>query len=87
MIYIFGNRQKYKYTIGMLNIYEEVRILLLKKGLSMRKAAKKLNAMGYKFPIAGGLSNKFNKESVRFKEVQILLDFLGYELVIREKRK
>ncbi len=70
----------------MLNIYEEVRILLLRKGLSMRKLAKKLRDAGYaNIPVAGGLSNKFNKETVRFSEVQTILDYLGYEIVIREK--
>ena len=72
----------------MLNIYEEIRILLLRKGLSMRKAAAKLRELGFnKIPVAGGLSNKFNKKTIRFDEVQILLDYLGYELIIREKQK
>ncbi len=77
---------KYKYTVSMLNIYEEIRILLLRKGLSMRKLAKALNDNGYKVPKAGGLSNKFNQGSIRFEEVQHILDYLGYEIVIREKK-
>lgn len=70
----------------MLNIYEEVRILLIKKGLSMRKLAKALRDSGYKIPKDGGLSNKFNKNTIRFGEVQDILDYLGYEFVIREKK-
>ncbi len=70
----------------MLNIYEEVRILLLRKGLSMRKLAKELIDSGYKVPKAGGLSNKFNHGTIRFEEVQQIIDYLGYELVIREKK-
>ncbi len=70
----------------MIDIYEEVRILLLRKGLSMRKVAKILREKGFnKIPKDGGLSNKFNKKTVRFNEVQLILDFLGYELVIKEK--
>lgn len=71
----------------MLDIYEEIRIILLRKGLSMRKLAVKLLDMGYKVPVKGGLSEQFKHERVRFKTVQQILDFLGYEIVIREKQK
>lgn len=71
----------------MLNIYEEVRILLLRKGLSMRKIAAKLLEQGYKVPVKNGLSNSFKQKRVKFQTVQEVLDFLGYELVIKEKQK
>ena len=71
----------------MLDIYEEIRIILLRKGLSMRKLALKLLDMGYKVPVKGGLSEQFKHERVRFKTVQQILDFLGYEIIIREKQK
>lgn len=71
----------------MLDIYEEIRIILLRKGLSMRKLAVKLLDLGYKVPVKGGLSEQFKHERVRFKTVQQILDFLGYEIVIREKQK
>lgn len=70
----------------MLNIYEEIRIILLRKGLSMRKLAIKMNEENCKVPVEGGLSNSFLKENVKFKTVQQILDFLGYELVIKEKK-
>ncbi len=72
----------------MLNIYEEVKILLLRKGLSMRKLAIRLLELGCDIPAQGGLSTSFNKKKrVRFQTVQEILDYLGYELVIREKQK
>lgn len=52
----------------------------------MRKLAIKMNEENLKVPVEGGLSNSFSKESVKFKTVQQILDFLGYELVIREKK-
>ena len=70
----------------MLNIYEEIRIILLRKGLSMRKLAIKMNEENCKVPVEGGLSNSFLKENVKFKTVQQILDFLGYKLVIKEKK-
>lgn len=71
----------------MLNIYEEVRILLWRHNLSMRKIATKLIELGIKVPAKSGLSNKFNNKTIRFDEVQHILDYLGYEIVIKEKQK
>ncbi len=69
----------------MLDIYEEIRIILLRKGLSMRKLAIKLREAGFDVPVEGGLSTKFKNETVRFNTVQEVLDYLGYEIVIKEK--
>lgn len=71
----------------MLNIYEEIRIILLRQGLSMRKLSIKMNEENLKVPVEGGLSNSFAKGSIKFRTVQQILDFLGYELVIREKKE
>lgn len=71
----------------MINIYEEIRILLLRKGLSMRKLASRLRDAGHtEIPAKSGLSNKFNVKTIRFSEVQTILDYLGYEIVIQEKK-
>lgn len=70
----------------MIDIYEEVKVLLTRKGMSMRKVARTLREMGFtKIPKEGGLSNKFNQKTIRFIEVQQVLDLMGYELVIKEK--
>lgn len=71
----------------MIKIYEEVRIILLRKGISMRKLASKLQEAGIDVPIAGGLSTSFKHNRIRFETVQEILDYLGYELVIRERQK
>ena len=69
----------------MIDIKEEVEICLLRRGMSMRKVAIKLKEKGYDIPIASGLSNQFRRKRIRFDTVQTILDFLGYELVIKEK--
>lgn len=71
----------------MFDIYEEIKVILLRKGLSMRKLSQRMNDNGYKVPVCGGLSNSFSKQNIKFKTVQEVLDFLGYEFVIREKNK
>lgn len=85
MIYNFVNCRKYKYTIIMIDIYEELRIILLRKGLSMRKLASNLLEKGCDVPVQGGLSTQFKKKRVRFETVQEVLDYLGYEIVIKKK--
>lgn len=41
---------------------------------------------GYKIPVASGLSTQLNNKRIRFETVQQILDYLGYEIVIREKK-
>lgn len=69
----------------MLNLKEEITICLLRRGLSMRKVAKFLREKGCDIPKAGGVSDSINKKRIRFQTVQEILDYLGYELVIKEK--
>lgn len=69
----------------MLNLKEEITICLLRRGMSMRKVAKILREKGYNIPQASGVSDSINKKRIRFQTVQEILDYLGYELVIKEK--
>ena len=52
----------------------------------MRKIAKILRELGYDVPKESGLSNQVRRGRVRFETVQQILDYLGFELVIREKK-
>lgn len=69
----------------MLNLREELVICLLRRGMSMRKAAKILREKGCDVPKESGLSVQLKNKRIRFQTVQEILDLLGYELVIREK--
>ena len=70
----------------MLDIKQEIVILLWKKGVrSMRKLISLMNDEGYDIPKPSTMSVQLNKKRVRFQTVQEILDFLGYELVIKEK--
>lgn len=71
----------------MLDIKQEIEILLLKSGrLSMRRLITKMNDEKYDIPKSSTMSAQLNKKRIRFETVQQILDFLGYELVIREKK-
>jgi len=69
----------------MLNILEELKVLIVRNGTSMTKTLKKMREQGFNVPTANNISTKFKNETVKFKEIQQILDFLGYELVIRKK--
>ncbi len=70
----------------MLDIKQEIQILLLRKGLSMRKLITRMREEGFNIPQSGSMSAQLTKKRVRFQTIQEILDYLGYELVIREKK-
>lgn len=69
----------------MLNIKQEIQILLLRRGLSMRKLLVKMQEAGYDMPASSNFSVMLSKKRIRFETVQEVLDFLGYEFKIVEK--
>ena len=69
----------------MLNIKQEIQILLLKRGLSMRKLPVKMKEAGFDMPASSNFSVMLSKKRIRFETVQEVLDFLGYEFKIVEK--
>lgn len=71
----------------MLNIREEIKIRLMRHGVSMNKLISKLLEKGYDIKTPSTISEQFINKRIRFETVQEMLDYLGYELVIREKQK
>lgn len=70
----------------MLKIKEEIQILLLKNGTSMKKVVNSTQGTHRDIPSPSTISTLLNNERIRFQTVQDILDVLGYELIIREKR-
>ena len=72
----------------MLNIKEELEILLVRSKIrSMRKLISQMIEGGYNIPKASTMSVQLNKQRVRFQTIQDILDYLGYELVMKKKDK
>ncbi len=69
----------------MLNIYNEIRLLVYKQGTSLTKMLGELKSKGVKVPVQKNFAYKCKNKTIRFEEVQQILDYLGYELVIKEK--
>lgn len=70
----------------MMNIYEEIKVILVRNGKSMSKVLRKMKAEGRNVPFPSNLSKMFLAGSIRFRLVQELLDYLGYEFKIVEKK-
>ncbi len=71
----------------MLNIKQEIQVALLRKGLSMRKMLKRMTDAGLTKIQNPSLVRMFNDKTIRFELVQEILDYLGYELIIRPKNQ
>ncbi len=69
----------------MLDIREELKVLVVRNGTSIANTLRKMNDIGHKVPAPSNFSNKLRNQTIKFKEVQEILDFLGYELEIKKK--
>lgn len=69
----------------MLDIRQEIQILLLRRGLSMRKMLSRMNKAGLGNIYPSSFSRMLLEKTIRFELVQEILDYLGYELIIRPK--
>ncbi|MDD3419908.1 MAG: hypothetical protein PHE78_04835 [Candidatus Gastranaerophilales bacterium] len=70
----------------MLDIKEEIQVLLLRTGLSMRKMIEKMNGVGLTKIQTSSLSRMLKEKTIKFELIQQILDFLGYELIIKKKQ-
>lgn len=71
----------------MLNIKEEIQVLLLRKGLSMSKMTRNMKKEGLSNINVASLSRMLSTKTVKFETIQLILDYLGYELNIAPKKK
>lgn len=70
----------------MMDIRQELKILLIKEGTSMRKIVQKYRSSEYDIPNESTLSAELINKRIRFSTVQDLLYILGYEFIIRKKQ-
>lgn len=70
----------------MLDIKEEIQVLLLRNGLSMRKIIKRMNDTRLTKIQASSLSRMLKEKTIKFELIQQILDYLGYELIIKKKQ-
>ena len=71
----------------MIDIRQELKVLLVRGGTSMRKIVAITRGQNYDIPNESTLSSELINKRIRFSTVQDILDILGYELVIQKKNK
>ncbi len=69
----------------MALLKDELKSYIVKAGFSMRKLADQLTQKTGKSVTVQNISNKFSKETIRYKEVLEIADVLGYEIIWKEK--
>lgn len=69
----------------MIDIKAEIKILLLRNGLSMRKMINRMNDLEITNVRVGSFSRMLKEKTIKFELVQQILDYLGYEIVIKKK--
>jgi len=70
-----------------MDMREELKILLIRRGLTMHKLVQLTRGKGYDIPKESTISASLKNKRIRYQTVADILDYLGYEFVIREKRK
>lgn len=64
---------------------QELRLLIVKEGLTVEKVAKKLSEKTGRHYTQKSLQAKISLSSLRFDEMEEIADLLGYEIKIEKK--
>ncbi len=64
---------------------ECIKILLLKEAMTITKLAQLMSERGGRKLSRTGLSNKLHANTLRFDELTLICDILGYELDFKKK--
>ena len=65
---------------------EELRILIMKEALTVKKLADILSARTGKKYTQSSLQNKISLSSVNYDEMETIADLLGYDIKIEKRR-
>ncbi len=68
-----------------MNIKNEVKSLCAKKGMTLTKLAEELGNKLNKHYTLGNLSKKLTYGSIRYTEIELMAEILGYEINFTEK--
>jgi len=68
-----------------MDIKKEIKVLLVRENLSMRKLIDLMNEKNNTSDTVQNLSKKLTRGTIRFNEVEQIVDALGYNLEIKKK--
>lgn len=70
-----------------MDVRNEIKSIIYKKGSSLKKICDDISKIvGPKFN-SNNISTKFSRKTIRFDEVQLIAEELGYEIQFVEKKK
>ncbi len=64
---------------------EDIKILLLKRRMKLKQLAEKMSEVMGKKMLLSSLSQKLSKGTLRYSELKIICEILGYEIEYKEK--
>ena len=70
-----------------MNVREEIKILLLKRNMTLTALAKKMKEQTGKNYSQSLLSHKINDESLKYSEMKLICEILNYKIKIFENIK
>ena len=65
---------------------QEIKVMLARKGLTLKELVTLLNEKYNRNDSLQNLSNKLNRDSIKYREVEEIAHSLGYEVEFKEKR-
>ncbi len=72
------------FIIDIMGINKDLRILLVNEATTIKKLAEMANKISDKKFTADGISQKLNKGTMKYDEVQFLAGVLGYEIEFKK---
>lgn len=66
---------------------QQIKHLLLMSDMTMTELCKRMSQRLNKPYTIYNISGKLNRNTIKYNEIKILYDILGYELVLRKKHK
>lgn len=67
-----------------MNAQEDIKILLIKRHMSLKNLAQKMTEVTGKKMLVSSLSQKLSKGTLRYSELMLICDILGYRVEYRE---
>ncbi len=68
------------YNNQTMNIKEEIKVIIARRGTTLKKVCEKLSNRTGKFYSYNNISNKLKRGTIKFNEVQEIFSILNYEL-------
>ena len=75
LVYFVNN----SYNVSM-EVRNEIKSLIARNGTTLKKVCETLSKKGTKSYIGNNITNKLRRKTIKFEEVQDILDVLGYHI-------